>query len=70
METLEFELHEEYIELIKLLKVMQICMSGGEAKIRVEMGEVRVDGEVEYRKRRKLRQGNRVSIDEIEITLR
>jgi len=67
MEHLEFELQEDYIELIKLLKVMQVAMSGGEAKMRVEMGEVWVDGEQEYRKRRKLRRGSQVTVDDVKI---
>ena len=49
---------EEYIELIKLLKLLHIAESGGHAKIMVEDGEVMLNGEVEYRKRAKLRAGD------------
>ncbi|MFO7828537.1 MAG: RNA-binding S4 domain-containing protein [Bacteroidales bacterium] len=52
----------EYIELIKLLKVTNICSSGGEAKHLVEMGEVKLNGEMESRKRAKLRPGDKVEI--------
>lgn len=45
----------EYIELIKLLKLLRIAESGGHAKIMVEEGEVILNGEVEFRKRAKLR---------------
>ena len=48
----------EYIELIKLLKLLRIAQSGGHAKIMVEDGEVKLNGEVEYRKRAKLRPGD------------
>ena len=48
----------EYIELIKLLKLLHIAESGGHAKIMVEDGEVILNGEVEYRKRAKLRPGD------------
>ena len=48
----------EYIKLIKLLKLLHIAESGGHAKIMVEDGEVTLNGEVEYRKRAKLRQGD------------
>ena len=48
----------EYIELIKLLKLLRVAESGGHAKIMVEDGEVKLNGEVEYRKRAKLRPGD------------
>ncbi len=50
----------EYIELIKLLKLLRFAESGGHAKIMVEDGEVKLNGEVEYRKRAKLRPGDKV----------
>lgn len=56
MET--FQLTEEYIELIKLLKLLRWVGTGGEAKVMVENGEVLRNGEVEYRKRAKLRNGD------------
>ena len=49
---LEFELTEDYIELIKLLKVLQIAENGAMAKTLVENGEVVRNGEPESRKRR------------------
>lgn len=52
MET--FKLSTEYIELIKLLKILRWVGSGGEAKVMVENGEVLRNGELEYRKRAKL----------------
>jgi len=48
----------EFIELIKLLKLLHIAQSGGHAKIMVDEGEVKLNGEVEYRKRAKLRPGD------------
>jgi ribosome-associated protein len=50
----EFPIHEPFIELIKLLKVLNVVESGGMAKMVVDDGLVRVNGEVEHRKRRKL----------------
>ncbi|MBI9033987.1 MAG: RNA-binding S4 domain-containing protein [Bacteroidales bacterium] len=56
---MEFELEgQEYIELIKLLKFMNLVGSGGEAKMVVDQGEVVVNGENESRKRRKLIKGD------------
>ncbi len=59
-----FKLEEntEFIELIKLLKVINICSSGGEAKHMVDMGEVKLNGQVESRKRAKLRAGDKIEI--------
>jgi len=55
---MEFELTSEYIELIKLLKLIGIAESGSHAKYLVEEGEVLVNGTVEFRKRNKLRKGD------------
>lgn len=56
-----FELQEEYIELIKLLKVTRVAESGGMAKQLVENGEVTRNGTVEHRKRAKIRKGETIS---------
>lgn len=47
----------DFIELHQLLKAVGLCGSGGEAKLRIANGEVRVDGVSELRKRCKLRGG-------------
>jgi ribosome-associated protein len=60
---IKFKLEDsEYIELIKLLKVTSICGSGGEAKHMVDEGEVKLNGELESRKRAKIRKGDKVEI--------
>lgn len=60
-DKIEFELEsQEFIELNKLLKLLNLVETGGEAKMCIELGEVRVNGQVEYRKRNKLRTGDRV----------
>ncbi len=60
---IEFELQTEYIELIKLLKVLQLVESGGQAKLFVEDGLVKLNGETEFRKRAKIRKGDQVEIE-------
>lgn len=64
-----FEVTQDYIELIKLLKIMSIVSSGGEAKMVVDEGMVTVNGEVEYRKRAKLRTGDTVHFNGHTISL-
>jgi ribosome-associated protein len=59
----KFELKSDYIELIKLLKFTGMTATGGQAKIAVEDGLVKVDGEVEFRKRRKIRSGMVVTFE-------
>ena len=59
----------EYIELIKLLKLLHIAESGGHAKIMVEEGEVKLNGEIEFRKRAKLRPGDLVETSGKQITI-
>ena len=56
----KFRLKDEYIELIKLLKVTGLCGSGGMAKVITNEGRVKVDGVVEFRKRCKIRKGQTV----------
>ena len=54
----EFELNgREFIELCDLLKILGLCSSGGTAKLAINEGRVIVDGQVELRKRCKLRSG-------------
>lgn len=65
----EFKLTEEYIELVKLLKLLRIAQTGGHAKIIVEEGEVIRNGEPEYRKRAKLRAGDVLEIMGEQITI-
>jgi ribosome-associated protein len=57
---IEHPLKGEFIELIKLLKFSGIAGTGGEAKMLVEEGEVTVNGQVENRKRCKIRKGDKI----------
>lgn len=68
-EVIEFKLSEEYIELIKLLKLLNLCESGSEAKYVVDEGMVLCNGETELRKRKKLRNGDIVIFNNIEIKI-
>jgi ribosome-associated protein len=51
------------INLTQALKLAGCVQSGGEAKLLIGDGRVRVNGEVETRKRRKLSTGDRVDVD-------
>jgi ribosome-associated protein len=64
----EFDLEgRDYIELHSLLKVTGLCESGGVAKLLIADGQVKVDGEVELRKRCKIRTGQTVEYDRLRL---
>ena len=52
---IEFPLTGEFIALDALLKTTGLATSGGEAKALVAAGKVHVDGQLELRKRCKIR---------------
>jgi len=62
MEEFKLEGHK-FIELNNLLKIMGLCASGGEAKAVIAEGRVKVDGNVELRKRCKIRTGQIVEFE-------
>ncbi len=62
METFHLE-NKEFIELNHLLKVMGLSDSGGMAKALIAEGRVRVNGNVELRKRCKIRKGDVVEFE-------
>jgi len=65
-----FELQKhEYIELNNLLKITGLCASGGLAKLLIADGLVTVDGQVELRKRCKIRPGQVVEFDGQKISV-
>lgn len=53
----------DYIKLEQLLKLAGAVSGGGEAKLRIQAGEAKVNGEEELRRGRKLRNGDEVSFD-------
>jgi ribosome-associated protein len=52
----------EYIELQQLLKLSNLAETGGQAKMMIQGGEVKVNGLVETRRRRKLYVGDTVEV--------
>ena len=69
METTEFKIEGEYIELIQLLKAIGIASTGGHAKIIVDEEMVMRNGELETRKRAKLVPGDVIEVDNLRIQL-
>ena len=57
----------DYIELDKLLKRENLTASGGEARYLISQGVVRVNGQVETRKRRKCYPGDLVEYGGVQL---
>lgn len=63
MKHQSLELNREYIELNSLLKLQQVAQSGGHANLIIDEGQVKVNGQIEKRRRCKLRAGDRVEVN-------
>jgi ribosome-associated protein len=66
----EFTLTSDYIELISLLKFLRLAESGGHAKLMVDEGLVKRNGETEYRRRAKLRAGDIIEVEGLTIHIK
>jgi ribosome-associated protein len=55
---MEFKVEGDYIPMIQLLKATNLVETGGEAQIVVAEGEVKYNGQVDYRKRLKVKKGD------------
>lgn len=70
MNNLTFELGEQdHIQLNNLLKVLNLVGTGGEAHIRIDNGEVRVNGAMETQRRKKLRVGDNIQFGKYHISI-
>ena len=69
MQTEELAVRGDYIQLDQLLKVLGWCESGGAAHAAIAEGRVTVDGEMETRKRAKLRPGQCVAFAAQQVQL-
>lgn len=70
MQSKTVKIETDYIELFKLLKYANIVESGAVAKIFIEDGVVFLNGSQEFRKRAKIKPGDRVLVDgQLELTV-
>lgn len=63
MKVEKIEINEEYIRLDNLLKFSGLAETGGHAKIIVQNGEVKVNGEICTMRGKKMRKGDRAEYD-------
>ena len=66
----DFALRGDHIALAALLKASGIASSGGAAKALLGEGQVRVNGEPESRRGRKLRDGDEVAVGDQLVRVR
>ncbi|HEY8362882.1 MAG TPA: RNA-binding S4 domain-containing protein [Tissierellaceae bacterium] len=59
----EVPINTEYIKLDQLLKLVNVSQTGGQAKIIIKEGKVKVNGEVVYERGKKLRKNDIVEVD-------
>lgn len=64
---MQYQLNDEFIELYKLIKVLDLVDSGAQAKLLVANGHVKRNGELELRKRAKIRGGEQLEIVDVII---
>jgi len=67
MQSISVPITGEYIELAALLKIAGVASSGGHAHLLIEDGLVACNGELEKRKRRKVKKGDIVQFQGVEI---
>ena len=72
IENMELELREgeDFITLIQLLKAVGVSYNGAEAQRMVVEGLVSLNGELESRKRAKIRRGDVVKVFDTEIKVK
>ncbi|MCB1699774.1 MAG: RNA-binding S4 domain-containing protein [Pseudomonadales bacterium] len=66
----DVEITREPVELYKILKFEGLVASGGEAKNVIANGQVRVNGETEHRKRRKIVSGDTIEFGDTTIRIK
>ena len=59
---IEVKINSEYIELGQFLKFVDIIHSGGEAKVFLANNDVLINGELDVRRGRKLRPGDKIEV--------
>lgn len=65
----QVKISTEYIKLEGLLKFAAAAETGGEAKLLIQGGEVKVNGEVCLMRGKKLRPGDVVELDDVRLTV-
>ncbi|MDO9186396.1 MAG: RNA-binding S4 domain-containing protein [Bacteroidia bacterium] len=65
----KFKIKGEYIQLNQLIKAMAWSSNGAEANSLIDQGQVKVNGEIEYRKRNKLVPGDSIEYNHQKVEI-
>lgn len=66
---MEVTIRDDFIKLGQVLKLASVVQDGVEAKYVIQEGKVKVNGEVDLRRGRKIYPGDIVTFGDIEITV-
>lgn len=66
----EIKIEGEYIKLDQFLKLSDIAQTGGHAKIIIKNGEVKINGETNTQRGKKLRVGDIIEVEEEEFIIK
>lgn len=69
MDQLKVSIKEDFIRLDSALKLASLVSTGGHAKIVIQSGEVKVNGEICTQRGKKLRKGDRAEFEGKEIVI-
>ena len=67
METIEIRIKTPFIKLEQIMKLSGLTDTGGFAKELIQRGDVSVNGEVCTMRGKKIRNGDRVTVDRYEL---
>lgn len=70
MKTEDIRITTDYIKLDSLLKLSGIAETGGTAKMIVSAGKVKLNGQICNMRGKKLKEGDLICIEDMDITLR
>lgn len=70
MRNMDIKIKEEYIKLDSALKLAGVVSTGGQAKLAVLNGEVKVNGEVCLQRGKKLKDNDSAEYNGVEFTVK
>lgn len=60
------EIKTDFIKLDQLIKYLGIVQTGGESKHLINEGLIKINGEIEYKRGRKIKKGDIIEIKDID----
>lgn len=70
MNLKEITIKEEFIRLDSLMKLSDLVATGGHAKILIQDGEVKVNGEICTMRGKKMRNGDYLEFDNVKVVVK